>query len=54
MEEIKAMKLFGDFEAVKFIEENLIFVTHNKYLYYIYNSHYKHWNKHINMDINEQ
>lgn len=30
------MKLFGDFEAVKFQEENLIFITHNKYLYYIY------------------
>ena len=31
------MKLFEDFEAVKFPEENLIFVTHSGYLYYIYN-----------------
>ncbi len=42
------MKLFGDFEAVKFYEENLIFITHNGYLYYIYNPKYKLWSKHKN------
>jgi hypothetical protein len=42
------MKLFGKFEAVKFHEENLIFITHNGYLYYIYNLEYDHWRKHRN------
>ena len=42
------MKLFGDFEAVKFPEENMIFITHNGYLYYIYNPEYKRWRKHRN------
>lgn len=42
------MKLFGDFEAVKFHEENLIFITHDGYLYYIYDPQYKHWRKHRN------
>ncbi len=42
------MKLFSDFEAVKFHEENLIFITHNGYLYYIYNPKYKYWRKHRN------
>lgn len=42
------MKLFGDFDAVKFPEENLIFITKNKYLYYIYNPKYKNWKKHRN------
>lgn len=42
------MKLFGDFEAVKFNEENLIFVTHDRFLYYIYNPAWKHWKKHGN------
>ena len=42
------MKLFDGFEAVKFREENMIFVTHNGYLYYIYNSKYKYWHKHRN------
>lgn len=42
------MKLFDDFEAVRFSEEDLIFVTHNKYLYYIYNPKYKTWRKHRN------
>lgn len=32
------MKLFDIFEAVKFSEENMIFITHGGYLYYIYNS----------------
>ena len=36
------MKLFEDFEAVKFSQENLIFVTHNEYLYYIYNPKYNY------------
>ena len=42
------MKLFDDFEAVRFPEENLIFVTHSGYLYYIYNFKYQHWRKHRN------
>lgn len=42
------MKLFGTFEAVKFYQENLIFITHNGYLYYIYNPKYNHWRKHSN------
>lgn len=40
--------MFKDFEAVRFPEENMIFVTHNGYLYYIYNSKYKAWRKHRN------
>ena len=44
------MKLFGSFEAVKFYQENLIFITHDGYLYYIYNLKYKHWEKHRNAD----
>ena len=35
------MKLFEKYEAIKFREENLIFVTHDSYLYYIYNPKYK-------------
>lgn len=42
------MKLFDTFEAVKFPEENMIFITCNGYLYYIYNTEYKRWNKHRN------
>ncbi len=42
------MKLFDDFEAVKFYEENLIFITHSGYLYYIYNPKYDTWKKHRN------
>ena len=42
------MKLFDKFEAVKFRKENLIFITHDGYLYYIYNPKYKHWRKHRN------
>lgn len=42
------MKLFGAFEAVKFYQENLIFITHNGYLYYVYNPKYNHWRKHSN------
>ena len=33
-------------QAVKFHEENLIFITHDGYLYYIYDPKYKHWRKH--------
>ena len=42
------MKLFDNFEAVKFPEENLILITHNSYLYYIYDSVNKNWRKHRN------
>lgn len=42
------MKLFEKFEAVKFSEENLIFITHDGFLYYIYNPKYKWWRKHSN------
>lgn len=42
------MKLFGTFEAVKFYQENMIFITHDGYLYYIYNPTYKYWRKHRN------
>ena len=42
------MKLFDDFEAVKFVEENMIFITKNGYLYYIYNRKYNSWRKHRN------
>ncbi len=42
------MKLFDDFEAVKFPEEDMIFITDNGYLYYIYNSKYEYWRKHRN------
>lgn len=40
------MKLFDTFEAVKFPEEDMIFITHDGYLYYIYDIKYKHWWKH--------
>lgn len=42
------MKLFEDFEAIKFPEENLIFITHSEFLYYIFNPEYKMWKKYIN------
>ena len=42
------MKLFDEFEAVKFYQENLIFVTRRGYLYYIYSPQNKHWRKHRN------
>ena len=42
------MKLFDTFEAVKFPEEDMIFVTHNEYLYYIYIPKYKMWRRHRN------
>ena len=42
------MKLFDTFEAVKFPEEDMIFITRGGYLYYIYNPKYKWWRKHRN------
>jgi len=42
------MKLFGTFEAVKFPEEDMIFITNRGSLYYIYDLKYKHWRKHRN------
>ena len=42
------MKLFDGFEIVKFHEENLFLVTHNSFIYYIYNSKYNSWRKHRN------
>lgn len=42
------MKLFGDFEAVKFPEENVIFITQRGYLYYYYQPRYEHWERHKN------
>lgn len=42
------MKLFDKFEAIKFFQENLIFITRNGFLYYIYDPKYKHWRKHCN------
>lgn len=42
------MKLFDDFDAVWFSEENLIFVTKNEYIYYIYNPKWDSWHKHRN------
>ena len=42
------MKLFDGFEAIKFIQENLIFITHNGYLYYIYKPKYNYWEKYDN------
>ena len=39
------MKLFDDFEAVRFPEENLIFVSSDSFLYYIYNPQDKEWVK---------
>ena len=42
------MKLFDNFEAVKFPEENLIFITHKGFLYYTYNPKYDNWRKYLN------
>ena len=39
------MRLFGKFEAVRFPEENKIFITKNGYLYYIYHCDFKRWEK---------
>lgn len=37
------MKLFDNFEAIKFPEENSIFITKGGYLYYIYDSEHDYW-----------
>ena len=42
------MKLFDNFEAVRFPEEDMIFITNREYLYYVYNSKYKRWQKYKN------
>ena len=42
------MKLFDNYEAVKFPQENMIFITNNRYLYYYYDSKYKHWHRYRN------
>lgn len=42
------MKLFDTYEAVKFPEEGLIFITRGGYLYYIYEPQYRWWRKHRN------
>ena len=46
--EVLIMKLFGNFEAVKFPEEDLILITYYGYIYYIYNYKYNCWKKHKN------
>lgn len=40
------MRLFDTFEAIKFPQEDIIFITRDEYLYYIYDSKYKQWRKH--------
>ena len=40
------MKLFEKFDAVRFPEENLIFITRNEYIYYIYDPEENFWRKH--------
>ena len=42
------MKLFDEFEAVKFPEENLIFITHSGYIYYIYDPESNYWRRYRN------
>ncbi|MBQ6795578.1 MAG: hypothetical protein IJO83_05480 [Clostridia bacterium] len=42
------MKLFDDFEAVKFPEENLMLITRSGFLYYIYDPEYNFWRKYRN------
>ena len=42
------MKLFDTYEAVKFPEEGLIFITRGGYLYYIYEPQHRWWRKHRN------
>ena len=42
------MKLFEKFDAVRFPEENLLFITRDEYIYYIYNPKYNYWRKHRN------
>ena len=42
------MKLFEKYEAIKFQEENMIFITNDEYLYYVYNIDRKSWEKYRN------
>ena len=42
------MKLFDNFEAVEFPEENLFLITQNQYIYYIYYPKSKFWRKYTN------
>lgn len=46
------MKLFQDFDAVKFPEENLLLITHSRYLYYTYSFDAKIWHKYQNAGNN--
>ncbi len=42
------MKLFGEFEAVKFYQENLILITNGGYPFYIYSPRNNHWRQYRN------
>ena len=42
------MKLFDDYEAVRFPEENLILITRSSYIYYIYDPENDYWKKYQN------
>ena len=42
------MKLFDGFEAVKFFQENMILITHNGYIYYVYSYSGGYWIKYRN------
>lgn len=42
------MKLFEEFEAIKFREENLILITNRGFLYYIYDCESRRWRKYRN------
>ena len=42
------MKLFDNYDVVRFPEENKILVTHEGYLYFIYDPRYESWRKHGN------
>lgn len=42
------MKLFDGYEAVRFPEENIILITNESYLYYIYSPENGSWKKHKN------
>lgn len=47
------MKLFSGFDAVRFPEENMIFITKDCFLYYIYDPKYEHWQKYRNAGNDE-
>ena len=42
------MKLFDAFEAVRYPEEEMIFITRERYLYYIYDTKKGHWSEYRN------